>query len=204
MYAGSGRDDVAQLLARFPGPVRLYTSHRKWLGYLALGVGFVALGAWMIRDPASFSDEPMTRGLGHLTALFGLHPNPAAIVAAMSWMTVLFFGFGSVVCLLNLLPGASELTLSAAGFTMSSAYRQKAFNWTDVDRFAATEVRYGIGAKRLVGFDDRCVARSAMARVNVALAGRNSAMLDNYGLAADKLASLMSAWRERALAGRRD
>ena len=45
-------DNTAEMLARFPGPVRLYPSRKKWLLVFAGGAAFTAGGILMIRSGA--------------------------------------------------------------------------------------------------------------------------------------------------------
>lgn len=198
--AGPGREDLAKLLEKFPGPMTLTCSKWKWLRLLIIGAVFVTLGVWMIEDAASFSDAPLARLVAQFPALLGLHLDAAAAVAITGWVTCVFFGLGLVFCFVNLLPGAAELTLNSDGFTMSSLFRQKSYNWTNVDGFAVAKVQYGFGVTKFVGYDDLLAAESRVARANVALAGRNSGLSDTYGMSVERLADLMSAWRERALA----
>ena len=54
--------------------------------------------------------------------------------------------------------------------------------------------------QKMVAYDNVNAARRAVARINVAIAGRNAALPDTYGLSADNLAAVMAQWRERALA----
>ncbi len=52
---------------------------------------------------------------------------------------------------------------------------------------------------RIVAYDVR-VARRALAKINVAIAGHNAALPETYGLSAEDLSAVMAQWRERALA----
>ncbi|HUI16403.1 MAG TPA: STM3941 family protein [Alphaproteobacteria bacterium] len=178
--AGALDDRVAAIVARFPGPVTLNVSKRRWLRFLAVGLAFAAIGGWMI-------------SLG-----------PAGMTFIAGWGALVFFGLGSVVIVVTLLPGASGLTLDREGFVMRSLFRRSTYRWSDVDEFAVSEVPLGQGARTMkaAGFNDRSAAQGRIAQVNVALAGRNSALPDSYGLAVEDLVRLMSAWRLRALARR--
>jgi hypothetical protein len=51
----------------------------------------------------------------------------------------------------------------------------------------------------LVGYNDRTQAQRALARANVGLVGRNSALPDTYGMTVEDLVRLMSLWRRKAL-----
>jgi hypothetical protein len=51
-----------------------------------------------------------------------------------------------------------------------------------------------------VVFDDIKMTGMTMAKLSVAIAGHNAGLPDTYGLSADDLARLMTAWRKRAVA----
>jgi hypothetical protein len=40
--------DVAEILSRFPGPLTLHPSRKKWLLFFSIGALFAAGGGWMI------------------------------------------------------------------------------------------------------------------------------------------------------------
>jgi hypothetical protein len=180
----SDNDSASTLLARFPGPIRLYPSRRKWLLILAIGAGFLIIGLLMLRDPAAFADRRYS----------------ATEILVVSWLCVLFFGLGVILAAINLIPGASSLTLDSSGFVVRNLYRTTSQRWADVDNFAAVEVPAGPRTKRLVGYDSAQRAGNPVGRLNVAVSGRNSGLPDSYGLSEADLANLMTQWRSRALA----
>jgi len=186
-------DRVAAILARFPGPVTLNVSRRKWLWFLVIGLTFAAMGGWMIVEPALFETRIVSLGVR------GMIP-----IVAWAWIILAFFGLGSVVIVLTLLPGASGMTLDANGFVVCSLFRRSTYQWANVDEFEISEVPLGYRSRamKLVGFNDRSAAQGTVARLNVALAGRNSALPDTYGFKLEDLVGLMSTWRMRALARR--
>jgi hypothetical protein len=51
----------------------------------------------------------------------------------------------------------------------------------------------------MVVYDDTTQSTKSLARINIAIVGRNAGLPDTYGLSADDLARLMAQWRERAL-----
>ena len=96
----------AAILSRFPGPVVLVPSRRKWLFVLGGGVAFVAAGLWVMHD------EP-----------------------AWGWLAVGFFAVVALVGALMLLPGAGGLRLDSDGFEMTSLFRRHRSRWTEVSEF---------------------------------------------------------------------
>jgi hypothetical protein len=172
----ASQDDCVELLARFPGPVTLYPSRKKWLLVFAGSAGFVALGYWIIQKDNW-----------------------------VGWGAVIFFGLGMLVSAATLLPGAGTLTLDREGFEAKSLFRRRRARWRNVSRVEVWELslprwhpRYGKNLKNVV-YDDAERKNGAMAATNVAVCGHNSGLPDTYGFSADDLVQLMVRWRERAL-----
>jgi Bacterial PH domain len=175
------RSMVDELLRRFPAPVILYPSKRRWLFMLVGNGAFVALGIWMISDPTSF--DQTHRAI------------PPALIA---WFGIAFFGLGLIASIVMLTPKLSYLRLDADRLTIRNLLRTSRMRWEDVDDFAAIDMP---GPRKIlrVGYNKRTRAQRAMGRANMALIGRNSALPDTYGLKAEDLARLMSLWRARAV-----
>jgi len=190
-------DEVTALLARFPGSLTLSRSMRKTLRPLAIAVGFVALGIVFIRTPETFTGGAgIGRLFGDMLTSLGLADSPAGAVSGLGWVTVAFFGAGSVVLLASWLPGGSGLTLDADGFLVRNLFRRYRYLWRDTASFAVVEV----SRQKIVGFNDVATTGGALGTANVALTGRNSAVPNVYALSTEDLARLMSLWRERAIA----
>jgi hypothetical protein len=96
------------ILMRFPGPVTLYPSRRKWALVLA-GCGlFAAGGIWMIAGNAPWG-----------------------------WFVLIVFLIGAIVAAVALLPWAGALTLDGNGFVMTSLFRTQRIQWQDAEGFEA-------------------------------------------------------------------
>ncbi len=101
----------AAILSRFPGPVVLAPSRRKWLLVLGGCLVFVAAGLWVVHD----------------------HP-------LSGWLGVGFFGVGALVAAVMLLPGAGGLRLDSDGFEMTSLFRRHRSRWSEVGEFEVARV----------------------------------------------------------------
>jgi hypothetical protein len=163
--------ELDAILMRFPGPVALYRSRRKWLLVLAGCVLFAIAGIGMIRDDA-----------------------------ANGWWVLIFFGFGSLVAAVALLPGAGTLALQQDGFEIKNFFRRDRIAWQDATRFEP--IRIPPAMQKLVAFDQGSTANRPLAKLNIMFAGHNGVLPDTYGLSAEALARLMTLWRERALASK--
>ena len=158
----------AEILSRFPGPVVLAPSRRKWLFVLGVSVAFVAIGFWMRHD------EPLG-----------------------GWLVVGFFGLGTLVAPLMLLPGAGGLRLDSDGFEMMTLFRRHHSRWAEVSEFEVVCVPPTL--QTMVAFDHARAEDSALAKANRILVGRTSGLPDNYSLSYEDLAAIMNEWRARAI-----
>ncbi|HLY57017.1 MAG TPA: hypothetical protein VKS60_15740 [Stellaceae bacterium] len=100
------------------------------------------------------------------------------------------FGIGSVIAVVQLLPGASFLRLEPAGFTARSLFRDHFVAWHDVAGFGVADV----AGRKMVGYDlvPGAAPPPGLAKLNVAIAGCQAALPDTYGLTAEALAALMN------------
>ena len=93
-------------------------------------------------------------------------------------------------------PQASSLTLRADGFELQFLFfGRKRLRWREASEFAAVKSN----RRSLVAFDDATLSGGAIAKFNQSRLGRTSNLPDTYGLSAERLAKLLSQWRERAL-----
>src|SRR5690348_4499396 len=102
---------VPELLSRFPGPLTLHPSRKKWLLVLAGCALFAIGGYWMVR-----SNE------------------------GMGWLVLIFFGLGALIAVVVMLPGAGALTLDRDGFETRSLFRRSRARWSDVSRFEVARI----------------------------------------------------------------
>ena len=105
------KTSAADILARFPGPVTLCPSLKRW-GLMFAGCALFAItGQAMIRD-------------GQLTG----------------WFVLIFFGLGMLVAAIAMLPGAAALTLDPTGFEITNFYRRSRTRWQDASDFTAARI----------------------------------------------------------------
>jgi hypothetical protein len=103
--------DAAEILARFPGPLTLYPSRKKWLLVLAGSALFAVGGFWMIKTGD-----------------------------ARGWLVLIFFGLAAAVAAVAMLPGAGALTLDAQGFEATNLFRRHRTRWQDTTGFQAARI----------------------------------------------------------------
>jgi hypothetical protein len=109
---------------------------------------------------------------------------------------LIFSGYFAVVSALTLLlPGAGMLRLDRDGFETAYLFRRRRSRWQVVGGFRAMSIRMSTMAV----YDDTNPSGWVMAKLNMAVCGRNAGLPDTYGLAARDLAGLMTRWRERAM-----
>jgi hypothetical protein len=120
--------------------------------------------------------------------------------AAGGWLVLVFFAIVAVVALIVMLPHAGALTLDRGGFEVVNLFRRRRTRWQDASGFTAR--RIPPARQQFVLYDDASRSEGRLARFNVGLVGRNSALPDTYGRSAESLAQLMEEWRRRAVAER--
>lgn len=152
------------------GPITLRPSRLKTSGLLTISLIFVGTGVWM------------------------LNSNGAA--PATAWLTVIFFGVGTVVFAVMLLPGASYLRLEPGGYTVCTLFRSSFYPWSTVRGFGVTR----IFLRRMVGInlEPGSGIAAGLGRVNARLVGFEGALPDTYGMSAAALAALMNEALARA------
>ena len=107
----SSQDKADEILSRFPGPVALSPSRRKWILVLLGCAAFVAIGVGIMpKDKAS------------------------------TWFVIAFFGLGALIAAVMLLPGAGGLTLGRHGFEVTSLFRRHSFRWGETTGFTAAQI----------------------------------------------------------------
>jgi hypothetical protein len=207
------------LADRFPGPVTIGVSIRKYLFLLATGCAFVAVAIAIIRSSetlaASLATTDRVRGqiFLHLLIILHLAHNMAQAIAILGWVTLTLFGAGALFIILKLILsvwGSCGLTFDGDGFT-SSAFtvrgkRNRRFRWLDIGDFDtlklsdAARKRYQV--TRCVIFNHHQAPESPIEWLRPT--GRNCALVEAYQYPADDIAVLMSVWRRRALEASRD
>jgi hypothetical protein len=177
MSATSPSDSpVDAVVSRFSQPVTLSPSLAKW-----------AL-------PAALS---MLLTIGCLLMANGNAP------ASWAWPVSIFFGIGTLLFVLQLVPGAGSLTLDADGFeTRLFYFFRNRSRWKNVAHIkVATPALPLASAKvKFVWFNDSRWNGRWFTPKESSVSGYDAGLGDTYGLSAEALADLMNRWREQALA----
>jgi hypothetical protein len=106
------------------------------------------------------------------------------------------FGAGTLLCVIRQLPGASSLRLDEHGFEVTSHFHKRKYRWSEVTDFSA----WTFLSNSMVVFKAVKLHLGILGKMNAALAGgRNGFLPDTYGMAADDLVRLMTAWRNSAM-----
>ena len=177
-------DNVAPLLARFPGPVTLRPSRTKSVALLAAGALFTAGGIVEAVRSGNIS----------------------------YWIGAAFFGLCTVGFVYVIFVAHFEMTLDGEGFGWRGGRWSEQWRWTDVCDFAVVEYAPGATGAALrkgVGFSDLRENRTRLQKAGElltdAMTGRDCLMPDafsssSFGLPMADLARLMTEWQKRAIA----
>jgi hypothetical protein len=161
---------VADILARFPGPVTLYAARRKWLLMLVVCIAFAGAGA--------AEGQSWTNWIG--VVFFGL----GAIVSAL----MLLPHAGSL--LLDVDGFEMRVFFRRIRVTWRDASNFEAIYPVGGRRLPTTA--------KVVGFDHAKFKDSRWVALSKFITPHAGRMVDTYGFSAEDLASLMTQWRERA------
>ena len=113
----------------------------------------------------------------------------AMVMAALS-------GLAAVVATAMLVPGSNSLRLDAQGFDVTHFFRTTNYRWSDVSDFGIHS--FGQSGE-VVAFTTAAPSRGLWRKANAALLGnRNAYLPDTYGMTAEKLVELMTAWQSQA------
>ncbi len=116
---------------------------------------------------------------------------------AIGWLCTIFFGFGVVVFVVQLFPGASYLRITKEGFQFCALFRKSPlFLWRDVSTFRVA--RLPPAGSRMVVFDWSAKPERGVRSFNRAVAGATDGLPDNFGMKHQALADLLNEWRSRA------
>jgi len=143
-------------------------SRRKIASMLLVSVAFVVGGTFLIRA-------------GHW----------------VGWLSVVVFGVGVIVFVLQLLPQSAYLRVGPDGFTVCTLFRTHSCRWSDVGPFKVVR----LGPKDMVGFSfsDRYRGPRHLARLNTNLVGAEAAvaMAGTWNIGMEELAAVLNGYRER-------
>jgi len=159
-------------------PLVLYPKRSKSLFVLLASAIFVAIGVWMIQSGGA--DAPIWAG----------------------YASVVFFGLGIVVGIIQLFPGSAFLRLDDAGFTFCSLFRQTSLRWTDIDQFFVVDIRAGFRTNEMVAwnFAPPFQGNKRSSAFSQALADCDAGLPDTYGKRAEELAGFMNECLAQAVA----
>jgi len=108
MSKSADRGALEDILKRFPGPVILLASGKKWAGVSLVGACMTIASAASI-----------------------LYGSPV-----MGLLGVILFGSGTLFGIAVILPGSCSLRLDREGFICTRLYRARRYRWSDVNDLA--------------------------------------------------------------------
>ncbi len=111
----------------------------------------------------------------------------------IAWSSILFFGLGIIVFLIQLLPNSSYLKLTSKGFEIRNLYKSHFTSWSDIESFT-TGI---IGTNKMVMFNysKEHNKHSSGKKVARNLSGSEGGLPNTYGMKAEDLAKLLNDWK---------
>ena len=144
--------------------VTLYPGRFKQLALAGLCGVFTAIGVLMVREDV-----------------------------AVGWFVAGCFALGTLVFLVQLLPGASYLRLTEDEMIFRALFRTTRLRWDHIEGFGTGK----IGGNQMVVFNlsDDAPGSKTGRRWSAALTGVDAALPDTYGRRAEDLAQLLTDWK---------
>lgn len=144
-------------------PATFHPSRWRHALLLAMSLGFVAMGVFLIG-----------KGEGWI-----------------AWACTGFFGLCAAVFAANLLPGASSLRLDDEGLLVRSLFREHRIAWRNVTHFRP--VRIGMNRFVGFDYRPEVPTHHRLRKLNSAVAGIEGMLPDRYGMRVEDLADLLNA-----------
>lgn len=116
----------------------------------------------------------------------------------LGYVCASFFGLGLIVLVIQMMPGASYLRLTAEGFELASLFRRHFVRWDRIEEMGVWTMRRGLAKSKMVCFNylATAVSTSRARELSRRLTGFEGGLPDTYGLSAEELLSLMTPyWR---------
>lgn len=109
------------------------------------------------------------------------------------WFTIVFFGIGIIVSLIQLHPNLTYLKLDKDGFEVKSPFRSNFTKWSEVKNFNKGSIR----GNKMILFDYTSEHKKWNTGKKIAqfLSGNQGAILSNYNINTDKLLALMIEYK---------
>ena len=113
----------------------------------------------------------------------------------VKWLTIIFFGLGIVVFIIELLPNSRYLKLTNEGFEVRSLYRSHFTKWTEVSGFGI----YYVSFNTMVTFNytEEHKKHKTGKKISKILSSYQGGLPQTYGMKATELAALMNAWKNK-------
>jgi hypothetical protein len=176
----NANSEIDAILEQFPGPIALPANKGMQKAIL---IGCLVFEFVLVKALAA--------GEGNSTALL-------VLIVIVLWQIL-------SIALLVMRRDGLTLTLGRDGFAIRYLLGMRTYAWSEVGDFIAAKSRAPLFDRTF--YNNRSPAKSAMERVRSVIGmlrfGRNAALPDTYNLGADRLAQLLTLWRQRALSNQR-
>lgn len=112
------------------------------------------------------------------------------------WGSIVFFGIGVIVSLIQFLPNSKYLKLTDNGFEVKGLFRSSFTKWTDVKNFREGQIR----DVKMIFFDytDNHKKWNNGKKIAKFLSGNEGAVQSSYNIKTDKLLNLMKEYKRKS------
>lgn len=121
------------------------------------------------------------------------------------WISIVFFGLGVIIFIIQLLPGSTYLKLTHEGFEVKNLFRSNFTKWAEINAFRIGIVPIDIywndfhfwwdWNKKMVLFDYKKTRKGNFNSKDVF--DNQEALPDSYGMSVEELVQLMNEWKSK-------
>ena len=111
----------------------------------------------------------------------------------MSIAGPLFFGLCTLVFIIQLIPGASQLKITSDGFEITNLFKKDFISWNDIKEFKTGYI--SSNEMVLMDYADNHKKMMTGKKISRFLSGSHGALPDTYGMKAAELCRIMNEWK---------
>lgn len=111
----------------------------------------------------------------------------------IGWSSIIFFGLGVIVSLIQFYPNSTYLKLTDEGFEVKGLFRSSFTKWTDIKDFRLGQIK----GNKMIFFDYTDKHKKWVNGKKVAkfLSGKEGAVQSSYNIKTDELLNLMKEFK---------
>ena len=111
------------------------------------------------------------------------------------WLTLLFFGLGTIISVLQLLPNSSYLTLNNKGMRIKTIFQTTQVDWEDIAGFYTKKILFNPIV--MIRFSNDFHGKYLGREIDSILGNKENAIPSNFGKTAQELCDILNQYKEQ-------